>query len=165
MKIDVKELFYEADTRKHQQWVAERLIACSKKLLDKAVLHDASKFSDIERSSYIDPVWKLNTTDVEYGSEQYKEITKQMGEGWKHHCANNDHHPEFFETFAGQTNNDPIQAMDLFALMEMLCDWIGAAKRKGNAPSLAFKHFFDKYHVDEQLQAVLKNTLPMIEKL
>jgi len=163
--MDIKELFYEADTRKHQQWVAERMIACAKKLIDKAMVHDESKFSDIEKNSYVEPVWQLNTTDIKYGSEEYKQLTAQMGDGWKHHCANNDHHPEFFENYQGQTNNDPIQAMDLFALLEMLCDWIGAAKRKGNEPGLAFKHFFEKYKVDEQLQAVLRNTLAIIEKL
>src|SRR5215210_7069240 len=92
---DVKELFYEADTRKHQQWVAEQLIACAKRLLDRAVSHDASKFSEVERKSYVEPVWELNTREVEYGSDEYKRLTAQMGEGWEHHKMYNTHHPEF----------------------------------------------------------------------
>lgn len=160
-----KELYFEADTRKHQQLVAERMIACAKKILDKGLIHDASKFSEIEKQHYIDPVWKLAHADIEYGSEKYKELVNQMGIGLEHHLAFNDHHPEFFKTFAVQTLNDPIRAMDLFALMEMLCDWIAAAKRKGNNSALPFDNFQKKYNVDEQLMAVLRNTLAMIEEL
>lgn len=162
---EIKELYYEADTRKHQQWVAERMIACAKKLMEKAVVHDASKFSDIEKNAYIEPVYRLNTENIIYGSEEYKKVTAQMGEGWKHHCAVNDHHPEYFITWSVQTLNDPIQSMDMFALMEMLCDWIGASKRKGNSAGLPFDNFEKKYNVDPQLMAVLRNSLAMIEDL
>lgn len=163
--MNIKELYFEADTRKHQQLVAEKMIACAKKIIDKGMIHDASKFSDIEKDNYIDPVWELAQENIKYGSERYKELIKQMGIGWEHHVAFSDHHPEFFETFAVQTNNDPIRAMDLFALLEMLCDWYAAAKRKGNSAVLPFENFQKKYNVDEQLMAVLRNTLAMIEEL
>jgi len=163
--MDIKELYYEADTRKHQQWVAERMIACAQRLLKKAVEHDASKFSDIEMKHYVEPVFELNTKNIEYGSEEYKKLTARMGEGWKHHLNNNDHHPEYFIPLSVQTLNDPIRCMDLFVLMEMLCDWIGASKRKGNSAWLPFDQFEKKYNVDEQLMAVLKNTMAIIERL
>lgn len=163
--MDIKELYFEADTRKHQQIVAEKMSICAKKILDKGMIHDISKFSDIEKEHYIDPVWELAQEDIKYGSERYKELTKQMGIGLDHHLAFNDHHVEFFKTFAVQTNNDPIQAMDLFALLEMLCDWVAAAKRKGNSSALPFDNFQKKYNVDEQLMAILRNTLAMIEEL
>lgn len=163
--MNIKELYYEADTRKHQQLVAERMIACAQRILKKAVVHDASKFSDEEKKHYIDPVWELSQGNVEYGSDQYKELTAQMGDGLAHHLAHNDHHPEFFNQFAVQTLNDPIRAMDLFALMEMLCDWIGASKRKENSPWKAFDYFEKKFNVDEQLMAVLRNTMGIIERL
>lgn len=163
--MNIKELYFEADTRKHQQLVVEKMTACAKKILDKGMIHDASKFSDIEKEHYINPVWELAHENIEFGSEKYKELIKQMGIGWDHHVAFNDHHPEFFKTFAVQTNNDPIRAMDLFALLEMLCDWNAAAKRKGNSPALPFDNFQKKYNVDEQLMAILRNTLAMIEEL
>jgi len=78
MKPDIKELFHEADTRKHQQWVAERMIACAKKIMDKAMAHDESKFSKIEKKSYVEPVWFLNTGTVKYGSDEYKRLTAQV---------------------------------------------------------------------------------------
>lgn len=161
--MNEKELFYEADTRKHQQIVAKYMIAIAKRIYDRAMVHDASKLQEPERSYYIDPVFSLNNENVEYGSERYKELTAQMGKGWDHHKTHNDHHVEFFEPYAVQTLNDPIRAMDMFALLEMLCDWIAAAQRKGNAPVDAFKFLVEKHPMDEQLQEVIKNTLAMIE--
>lgn len=160
---DEKSLFFEADTCKHQQLVMERMAVCAKRITNRGLIHDASKFSDIERTAYEEPVWLLNTGDIEYGSEEYKRLTAQMGEGWKHHKANNDHHPEYFERYKEQASDDPIQAMDFFALIEMLCDWIAAARRKSNKPSEAIKYLKEKYPLDPQMEAVLRNTLAVIE--
>lgn len=156
---DIKELFYEADTRKHQQWVAEQMIICAKRLLDRAVVHDASKFSDVERKAYVGPVWELNTRDVPYGSEEYKRLTAQMGEGWDHHKAHNTHHPEYNKVNCPEFASDPFSGMDLFELMEMLCDWIAASKRRGNSPWLPIKRFSEEMGLSHQLQCVLQNTL------
>lgn len=161
---NIKELFYEADTRKHQQWVAEQLIACAKRLLDRAMTHDASKFSDIEREAYVGPVWELNTREVPYGSDEYKALTKQMGAGWEHHKANNSHHPEFWAIVTPEFAGDPFSGMDLFDLMEMLCDWIGAAKRRGNEPHLPLKGFEEKMGLGHQLGCVLRNTLGLMTR-
>jgi hypothetical protein len=163
-KPDVKELFFEVDTIQHQQFVAELMSGVAKKIMDRGMQHDGSKFSAIEREAYIEPVWELNTGEVEYGSEEYKKLTAKMGPGWDHHKFHNDHHPEYFDQYSSQTLNDNIRAMDLFSLFEMLCDWIAAAARKNNKSSDALKYLKEKYPIDEQLEAVLRNTLAMIEK-
>lgn len=163
--MDEKELFYEVDVREHQQWVLERLIACAGELLRRGIVHDKSKLSEDERVWYVEPVWELNTKNIQYGTPEYKEQTKRMGEGWKHHCAHNDHHIEYHIPFSVETLNDPIRDMDLFQIMEMLCDWIGAAKRKGNESSLPLKGIAEEYGLEPQLQQLLRNTLAKIEKL
>lgn len=160
----IKELFYEADTRKHQQWVAEQLIACAKRLLDRAVTHDASKFSEVERKAYVEPVWELNTREVPYGSEEYKRLTAQMGEGWEHHKFRNAHHPENVQLTCPEFYGDPFAGMNLFDLMEMLCDWIAASKRRGNHPSLPIDGFREKLGLDRQLECILRNTLGLMER-
>ena len=148
-------LYFEADTRKHQQLVAERMVACAKHVLDRGMVHDASKLTEEERPYYEGPVWRLDHEGVEYGSSEYKELTALMGKGWQHHKLVNDHHPEFFLS---------IQSMDLFSLLEMLCDWIAASKRKGNSASKAMEFMTADYRVDPQLEAVLLNTLAQIEE-
>ena len=163
MKIDntIKELYYEVDTRKHQQLVAEVLIAFAKKLLDRAIKHDASKLEEPEKSHYIEPVYALNTEEVPYGSDRYKELTKQMGNGWEHHKLTNDHHIEFFVPYSVQTLNDPMRAIDLFALIEMMADWIAASQRRDNSPAKALDFMKEKYRIDEQVEAIIRNTLAM----
>lgn len=76
--MDIKELYYEADTRKHQQIVAERMIAVAKKIMDRAM--------------------------------------------------------------------------------------IAAAKRRGNEPARALDFIIAKSPIDEQLQAIIRNTLAIIER-
>ena len=167
MDRHIKELFYLNDTRQHQQYVAGYMIECAKKLLDRATCHDASKLAEPEIESYIDPVWVLNNEDIEYGSERYKEVTARMGEGWEHHKAVNDHHVEHW-SLSGHPElpiNDPIRYMDMFALLEMLCDWVAASKRKGNDPALPIDHIKKKigYGLDPQLESILRNTLDKIK--
>lgn len=163
-KAFLKEIFYANDTRQHQQYVAGYMIECAKRLLDRATKHDASKLAEPEISHYINPVFHLNTEKVEFGSERYKELTAQMGKGWDHHKTHNDHHIEFFEPYSVQTLNDPIKAMDLFCIIEMICDWIAASKRRGNNPSEALDYLKKKYQFDEQLEAVIRNTLAIMER-
>lgn len=163
MNPDIKELYYEADTRKHQQLVAEKLIVFAQKLLTRAMKHDASKLEALERSHYVEPVYALNIGEVPYGSDRYKELTKQMGVGWDHHKTHNDHHIEFFVPYSVQTLNDPFRAFDLFALVEMLADWIAASKRRGNNPQDALKFLKEKHPINEQLEAIIRNTLAMWE--
>jgi hypothetical protein len=161
--MDEKELFYEYDTCKHQQTVCNLLLEVSKKFIDRAMDHDASKLEEPERSHYIEPVYALNHEEVPYGSERYKELTAQMGKGWEHHKFTNDHHPEFFETPVSP--DDTLGAMNLFAIMEMLCDWVAASKRRGNEPSEALKFLVKRIHIDDQVYLILLNTLNIIEKI
>lgn len=159
---NIKELFYEADTRKHQQLVAEGMVACAKRLLDRAMVHDASKFSEVERAAYVDPVWELNTREVAYGSDEYKELTAKMGIGWEHHKAHNTHHPENAFYVRPEFAGDPFAAMDLFDLMEMLCDWIAASKRRGNCPTLPIAKYVEDKWLCHQLECILRNTLGIL---
>ena len=161
--LELMDLFYEVDTRKHQQLVAEKMVKCAKRLLDKGMAHDASKFSEIEKRTYTEPVWKLNHNNVEYGSEKYNRLVAQMDEGWEHHIAENDHHPQWFEKFGSQTLDDPIKAMDMFALIEMLCDWIAASRRNNSRACDAMRFLKKKYPLDSQIECILNNTLDLIE--
>lgn len=152
---DIKELFWETDIRRHKQLVLENIIKSASNLIKRGLTHDDSKFSRIEKETYVEPVWKLNNTNVEYGSKEYEELTDQMGDGWRHHLQNNDHHPDFHEN-----SKDPFAEMNLFSLIEMLCDWIAASKRKNNSPDKALE--FIKFEISPQLENILRNTLKEI---
>lgn len=151
---DIKEIFYEKDTYQHKHWVSQKLMFCAGELLRRASIHDDSKFTDEEKPFYVEPVFLLNhESSIVYGSDEYKKLVNKMGQGWAHHSETNDHHPEFFE-------ND-ISRMNLFQLLEMVCDWFAAAKRKGNHPAEALK--FIKAKLPPELESILRNTIEAIK--
>lgn len=141
--------FYLKDLQQHRAWVAEGMHYIIREIATRSHNHDDSKMSEIERDAYIEPVWQLNHDGPEYGTEEYKALCKQMGEGWKHHIKHNDHHPEHFD-------ND-LSKMNLVQLIEMVCDWRAASKRKGNHPAKAIE--FMKAELSPQLEAILRNTI------
>lgn len=144
-----KEIYYLKDVYEHRFWVAQAMMQIASEILDRARYHDMSKLSEVERQHYIEPVWQLNHEGPDYGTEEYKALCKKMGEGWKHHTEHNDHHPEHFD-------ND-LSKMNLVQLLEMVCDWKAASKRKGNSPAKAIE--FMKAELSPQLEAILRNTI------
>jgi hypothetical protein len=149
----------EAETRKHIMQVAKYLHIFSCELLKRASEHDASKLEEPEASIFekMTPLLKGCT----YGSDEYKKMLAEMKPALDHHYANNKHHPEFNDIngFSFQTSNDPIKSMDLFDIVEMICDWLAASKRHndgniGNSITINKKRF----HIEDQLEMLLRNT-------
>jgi len=117
-EMDREELFFENETRKHQQEVARNMILFAQELMRRAMIHDASKLESPEREIFIRMTPKLR--DMTYGSDEYKAALKELGEALHHHYAHNDHHPE---------HGEEMENMDLFSVVEMVCDWMAACKR------------------------------------
>jgi hypothetical protein len=159
---EVAQMYFELDTRKHQQIVAKLMTSCAKELVNRGNGHDESKLSPNEREVHVMPVWKLATHDIEYGTPEHKEIIMEMGKGWKHHSTHNDHHPVFYLTGKSDIEEDPLSKMNLFALIEMLCDWIAASKRNNNDPELALNVLKSEFQLSEQLENILRITLTEI---
>jgi hypothetical protein len=53
--------------------------------------------------------------------------------------------------------------MDMFALIEMLCDWIAASRRNNSRACDAMRFLKKKYPLDSQIECILNNTLDLIE--
>lgn len=63
----------------------------------RAAVHDQSKLESPEKEGFDE--WTPKLKGLEYGSDEYKEALKGLGEVLKHHYANNRHHPEYgFQT-------------------------------------------------------------------
>ena len=157
------ELFFENETRKHQQRVSNFLLEFARQLLIRATEHDKSKLEEPERSVFIEYTPKLNS--VTYGSEQYKEYLRKMKKALDHHYANNKHHPEFNDIngFSLQTLNDPIRSMDLVDIVEMLCDWLAATSRHadGNINDSITKNE-KRFGINDQLSQLFRNTVALL---
>lgn len=138
-----------ADTLKHSQRVGELMAGPIAELVQRGTCHDRSKTEEPELSVFNEFTPKLKHST--YGSEEYKGFLVAMGEGLKHHYANNRHHPEHFE--------DGIEGMTLVDLVEMLADWKAATERHADGDltkSLEIQR--ERFTISEQLLVVLRNT-------
>jgi len=135
------------DTLKHQKRVHELLIRFAQELLSRALKHDESKLSSPEKECFE----KITGQRPSYGTDEYIEMKKTLGEGLIHHYKNNDHHPEHFK--------EGIEGMNLFQLVEMLLDWVAASERGGTDLEEAIKIGVERFKISPQLAEILQNTV------
>lgn len=161
-----EELFFENETRKHQQQVARYLISFAKLILDRAATHDKSKLEAPERAAFIKATGKLR--GLTYGSDEYKEQLKELGEALQHHYARNPHHPEYFEAngFHFEVLNDPIRAMHMVDVVEMACDWIAATERHDDGDiGESLRVNKERFGLDPQLVQLIANTSSILRRM
>lgn len=137
-----------ADTLAHIHAVRDNLGTFAAELLARGRVHDASKLGAEEKPVF-DAVFPL-LTGVEYGSAAWQAVVERAKPALDHHYRHNSHHPEFYP--------DGIAGMDLFDLVEMLCDWMAAALRNP-ADGVKLAHNVALFGIKPQLAAVLANTL------
>jgi hypothetical protein len=159
-----EELFFENETRKHQQEVSRLLVKCAQILLERANRHDLSKLEEPERSIFIEYTPKLR--GMTYGSDEYKACLEKMNVALKHHYEKNPHHPEYFSGIVSDKNDlsDSIQCMTLIDITEMLCDWIAATKRHADGDIMKSILINEKrFFIKEQLSEIFRNTYMRLE--
>lgn len=149
--METKEILHcRVETHKHVQAVQGYLSIFTKDFIDRSLKHDASKFEEPELSIFAANTQKLGQT--EYGSDEYKELLKQVQPAIDHHYANNRHHPENWPS--------GINDMTLPDLVEMLSDWKAATARNKNGNiRKSIEINAKRYNIDSQLQKILENTV------
>jgi hypothetical protein len=80
------------ETQKHIDRVQELLGIISQKLEERGFNHDYTKLIDPEKTGFDDMTHKLAQTT--YGSDEYKQMLKDLKPILDHHYVNNSHHPE-----------------------------------------------------------------------
>lgn len=146
-----------AATLTHVLAVQHQLNKIIQHLMHRGEVHDASKLTSPEVEVFAEFGSKL--AKLTYGSPEYEENLKAMGPALEHHYASkgNMHHPEHWE---GGVND-----MTLVDVVEMFCDWCAAAERQHNGNILkTLEVVGQKYAIDPQLLAILKNTAKMLEE-
>lgn len=138
------------DTQLHIDKVRGRLADFIINLQSRALEHDMSKFSSPEKEAYDELTPALR--NVEYGSQEYKDIIAQLRPAIDHHYNHNRHHPEYYSNGIG--------GMSLLDLLEMLADWKAAGER--GEKSVGFEKAFDinkrRFSINPQLAGILWNT-------
>ncbi len=148
------ELKINAETMRHILTLRTLMAAVSAYLVEKSFEHDLSKLDDPELELFTKFTPLLKT--MEYNSAEYKDCMQQLKPALNNHYANNSHHPEHY--------NDGIEGMNLFDLIEMLCDWKASSLRsKGGNLYKSLEINEDRFNIPTPLVKILYNTLPIIE--
>lgn len=137
------------DTLKHSVRVGELMGLIIRKLLERSFVHDLSKTQEPELSIFNEFTPKLK--ELTYGSDEYKACLAAMGEGLKHHYANNRHHPEHFA--------NGVSSMTLIDIIEMFADWKAATERHDDGSlekSLEIQK--ERFGISDQLSHIFYNT-------
>ncbi len=133
----------------HKQRVASHLQSIANDLFRRAFIHDNSKFSPEEFEAYEEAFPELQ--HYAYGTEEFKAALRKIKPAIQHHYAHNDHHPEYSE--AG------INGMNLVQIIEMLSDWMAASERSQTNFLQGLEMNKERFHIDDQLFEVIKNTV------
>jgi len=147
-KIIKPEYDSEAETRKHIARVNELLLFSVNELTKRAVVHDASKLTPAEKPFLDEETPKLK--NLKFGSDAYKQSLDRLKSALDHHYSQNSHHPQFYE--------NGVDGMDLFDLIEMLCDWKAARERTSDGNIFESIDINAKrFEISPQLVNIFKN--------
>lgn len=133
----------------HKLYVFISLLKFSFKLIWRAVIHDASKFTKLESEQFIKYMDQLYTS--QYGTERYNKLLIEMDPAIKNHYKNNSHHPEYYK--------NKIQGMNLLDLVEMFYDWETSTKKHKTGDIIKSIEINRKrFNISNDLCEILKNT-------
>ena len=137
------------ETTKHILRVRDLLMEFREILQQRGINHDDSKLKNPEKSGFDEMTEKLKSST--YGSDEYKQMLKDLQPTLDHHYSNNSHHPEYYP--------NGIDDMDLFDIFEMFADWKSATERHENGniyKSIDINK--DRFKMSDQLYKIFKNT-------
>ncbi len=138
-----------ADTLAHIHRVRDRIGVFVSEMLARPRAHDASKLEEPDKA-VLDRVLPL-LDGVAYGSPEYEAVVASARPALEHHYRRNSHHPEHHGA-AG------VAGMDLFDLVEMVCDWMAAAERKPD-DGVKLDYNVRLFGIEPQLASIIANTL------
>lgn len=142
------------ETHKHIIQVAKNLDKIRQEILLRIFKHDRSKLESPEVEIF--DVYTEKLKGSIYGSDEYKQMLKEMQPALDHHYANNRHHPEF--------HKNGIKDMDLIDIIEMLCDWKAATLRHADGCILKSIELNQKrFGYSDELKQIFINTIRYFE--
>lgn len=141
-------------TIEHIGEVRTRLMTVCRALMQRAIVHDASKLESPEKEIFDEFTPRLKAST--YGSDEYKGFLQEMKVGVDHHYAKNSHHPEHYP--------DGVRGMSLLDVIEMLCDWKAATLRHADGDiRTSIEASQVRFGFSDELKQILLNTLKEIE--
>lgn len=138
------------NSKQHIRQVQGLLNVIISELDKRASLHDLSKLQSPEKETFDKFTPKLR--GLTYGTDEYKDMLKQMGPALEHHYKVNSHHPEHYE--------NGINGMTLMDVIEMVADWKAASLRHADGDfhkSLYINK--ERFGISDQLFEIILHTV------
>lgn len=152
--LTLEELACNYETMRHIERVRNLLNTMAIDLLRRGELHDQTKMEPPE----VGPFTKMTPelSKLTFGTPEYEESKKQLGEALTHHYARNRHHPQHWKR--------GIRDMNLLDIIEMFCDWKAASERHddGNLRK-SIQINGEKYQFPPELVEIFENTVEVVE--
>jgi len=151
MIIDIMNKSVRETTLEHIRRVNELMKESAVIILNRGSKHDESKLSEPEAFGF--ESLGNDFRKFKYGSEEYykKVNDPRFQEAVKHHHMVNRHHIEHFK--------NGIKDMNLFDIIEMICDWKAASERQEN--SVFEEHIqvnFYRFGIPDEYKNMIINT-------
>lgn len=134
----------------HKFWIFCGLSKFALRLVYRGLVHDLSKYSICELKGYSQLLPRLKGTT--YGSEEYKQLLKELKPTIEHHYRYNRHHPEFYK--------NGIKEMELIDVVEMFIDWQISVKKHADGDlnkSLDTNRI--RFGMSEDLTQIMRNSI------
>jgi len=136
---------YVRRTLRHIHWVQEYAFVLaqseafdentSKTLLERAAMHDSSKFKNEEWDAY-QRYW----TELDDVGRRDPEETETFEKAWQHHLSNSPHHPEHWD--------HSHSGMPDWAVLEMVCDWAAMSTELTGGDECKYKTELSQWATD-----------------
>ncbi|HRR48610.1 MAG TPA: DUF5662 family protein [Bacteroidales bacterium] len=142
------------------------MIECLKEgMIIEGLMHDLSKFSLLEFKAYANHFYGKNRDMYTYIShngyskddDPIKDIDFDIA--WVHHIHHNPHHWQYWVVLENEKQG-VILEMPRKYMVEMICDWIGAAKAQGDFRRSKLKLW---YNINKNKIILAQNTRKWIE--
>lgn len=145
----------KSGTLEHKQKVTETISLFIVELLSRAVNHDNSKLSELEKPFFDEYEPKLKTCT--FGSEEYKKYLAELKPALDNHYKVSRHHPEHFGA-------DGIRGMNLVDIVEMFSDWYASSKRHADGNiNKSIEINKGRFDYSDDIECIFKNTVSFIE--
>lgn len=140
---------FTTSTLLHIKKVNSLLTIVASELLERARVHDDSKFLEPERTM-LERGFK-SLAAMTYGSPEYFEHIELIKPAIEHHYSVNRHHPQF--------HTEGVNGMNLIDIVEMFVDWYAAVSKHDNGDIFeSIKINQDRFNISPQLSEIFVNT-------
>lgn len=158
---------------KYCQKIAEKFPEY-KGLVERAKVHDKSKFEEPEISPYVWITWKYKCKKDNVKFDAPEDLDEKMHEATEHHVLNNSHHPEYWcgkkSGVINKNNRDlamdkPLDATSMpdLDIAEMVADWCGVSEEKGGNPAeWADKNIGKRWNFSPKQQELIYNLIESV---